>query len=93
MITEAYLNNARKIPPSVRDKYILIEADPISNAIASNTDPYMKTLANIWQRFIMPTEQVDFNCQRCLNGVLNNFRELKDSLLELQRRDILFQNL
>lgn len=82
-----YSQIARKIPNNVRDKLILNDSDPIQNAVVSSKDPMMISLAKIWFKFIEPNAQPDFNCGKCLSNVLENFRQLKPTLIALKKEN------
>lgn len=93
MISEAYLNRAKKVPPEIRDRYLLHDGDPLQNAITSGNDPYMRKIADIWFNFIDTTAERDYNCPRCMANILHNMRELKESFIYLQKQSILLNNL
>lgn len=88
-----YTQLARKIPSAVRDQRILVPSNPIGNAIGVGTDKHMHMLASIWFKFIEPHAAKDFECPKCMSNILQNFRELRPTLIALQREEKLLKML
>lgn len=76
---------AKRIPHQVRSERILTGYDPIQNAVPVQANPHMLLLFEVWFTFIEPTKEKKYNCPVCLQNVLNNFREMKGDLIELER--------
>ena len=81
----SYETTAKKIPDQVRGERLLVPADPIRNAVPVSTNKHMQLLFAIWYEFVEPYGQGDIGCQVCVKGILNNFRELKPTLMEMER--------
>jgi hypothetical protein len=72
------------IPDDVRSKRLLTESNPIHNATASLSDPNMVILVKVWETFIEPQKEVG-TCPICLNNILTNFRQMHETLIELEQ--------
>jgi hypothetical protein len=75
---------ARLIPDKVRSLKLITDADPISNAIAVSSNYDMMELAEIWYTFIEPHKEKTY-CPICLNNILNNFKNMRSVLIELEK--------
>lgn len=75
---------AKRIPDKVRSLRLITEADPISNALQSSADYNMMLLAEIWYEFIEPHKEKSY-CPVCLGNILNNFKNMRDVLIELEK--------
>lgn len=73
---------ASTIPSEIRTSLLLTVDDPITNAVASKDNQYMKILMKIWYEYIEPGQIPD--CSICINNVLTNFRQMRDALIELE---------
>lgn len=80
-----YRQLARKIPDNVRSQRIICAADPITHALPVQVNQHMSLLFAVWHEFIEPHKQPVYNCPVCLNNVLQNFREMKGDLIDLER--------
>lgn len=58
--------------------------DPIGNAQPSQGNPHMRLLFAIWTEFIEPLPDADLGCSLCLRRILRNFKELKQTLEQLE---------
>jgi hypothetical protein len=76
---------AIKIPDNVRSQRLICGADPIQHALPVQANPAMSLLFGIWHKFIEPNKEPTYNCPVCLNNILQNFREMKPALIELER--------
>lgn len=81
----SYKQLARKIPDNVRSQRIICEEDPIGRAQPVQTDYSMNLLYEVWFTFIEPNGTRKINCPYCLKNILNNFREMKGALIELEQ--------
>lgn len=72
-----------KIPDEVRSKRLLTNADPIQNATVSISDDNMMMLVRIWDEFIEPNKETG-TCPICLNNILTNFRQMHETLVQLE---------
>jgi uncharacterized protein (UPF0212 family) len=88
-----YRDLAILIPDNVRSQRIICDADPITHAVAVQVNYNMNLLFEVWFSFIEPTAVKKFNCPRCLQNILNNFREMKGALVELEREYQLLNSL
>ena len=77
----------RRIPSKIRKQRLLIDSDPISTAIASQNDPMMMSLAKIWYTFIEPNAVRNYGCGICMSNILQNFKEFKPMLVQLQEEE------
>lgn len=95
MTTSYFTQICRKIPDRIRDERILIPEDPIANAMPNGSDKAMRMLANIWWEFIEPKPEGerDYKCGMCLSNILNNWRQLKQSLIDLRNENDLLNRL
>lgn len=80
-----YKQLARRIPNNVRSAKLFSGSDPIANAIPISVNYNMQILFNIWFTFIEPTGEKKLNCPICLQNVLDNFRQMRGALAELER--------
>lgn len=74
---------ASRIPLEVRQLRILSDSDPISHAMPTSSNPHMMLLAEIWYAFIESHKEKSY-CPICLANILQNFREMKADLIELE---------
>jgi hypothetical protein len=74
---------ARKIPDKAR--IWILETNAIFKAIANNTDPHMKGLLAIWDTYIDKLDKKEFDCSWCMARIHQNFINLQDSLIEIER--------
>lgn len=88
-----YIGTARKIPDNVRTQRLIVDADPIDNAIAVQTNYNMQLLVSVWYKFIEPNATQTLNCNKCLENILNNFREMKGALIQLEKEYQLLKDL
>lgn len=72
------------IPDEVRSERLLTDANPIHNATVSLADPNMAILVKVWETFIEPEKEVG-TCPICLNNILTNFKQMHETLIELER--------
>lgn len=89
----SYKFYAKKIPAAVRRERILTTADPIQVAVAVPGNPAMQMLFEIWFTFIEPNGEKKYNCPVCLQNVLNNFREMKGELIQLEKESKMLEAL
>lgn len=80
-----YRSIARKIPDNVRSRLIICDADPITHAVPVQVNYHMNVLFEVWFEFIEPSSPKKYNCPICLQNILNNYREMKGALIELER--------
>lgn len=80
-----YKQIASKIPDNVRSQRIICTADPIQHAVAVQVNYQMNLLFEVWFTFIEPSTPRKYNCPICLQNILNNFREMKGALVQLER--------
>lgn len=88
-----YTQTARKIPQKVRDERILTDLDPISIATPSAKDKNMMMLAKIWYEFIEPLSERNFDCPKCMAGILSNYKQLKPTLIQLSQEEQMISSL
>ena len=88
-----YRNIARLIPDNVRSTRIICSADPIHHAHPVQANEHMSLLFAVWHEFIEPNKSPTFNCPVCLNNILQNFREMKGELIDLEREYKLLNSL
>lgn len=81
----SYRNIALKIPDRVRSERLLIDADPIYNARPHASNKDMQLLFAIWSDFIEKKSSDDMYCPICLRNILQNFREIKDELINIEK--------
>ncbi|TWP31893.1 hypothetical protein ETU08_00090 [Apibacter muscae] len=74
---------AKKIPNNVRSQILITEEDIIHKAIPVNGNKEMQILNKIWHEFIEPNKELT-NCPVCLNNILTSFKQMKESLIELE---------
>lgn len=77
----------RKIPKVVREDKLLSDLEPILNATASVKDKNMLMLAKIWYEFIEPLSEKNYDCPKCLAGILSSWRELRPTLINLSKEE------
>lgn len=77
----------RKIPKVVREDKLLSDSEPILNATASVKDKNMLMLAKIWYEFIEPLSEKNYDCPKCLAGILSSWRELRPTLINLSKEE------
>lgn len=88
-----YKELAKKIPDRVRSERLMVEADPIDNAQAVSSNQHMQLLFAIYTDFLFPGKEEDITCWRCLQRILNCFRELKPHLVELEKMNRLLNTI
>lgn len=76
---------ASRIPDRIRSERLLVDADPIGNAVATSTNPAMQMLFAIWYEFVEPSNNGNIDCPYCLQNILTNFRAIVPALLGLER--------
>jgi hypothetical protein len=72
---------AELIPPEYRKE--ILELDMIGRAIGQTSDPTMHYLATIWTNYIEPDFTGD--CNLCMGRVLDNFKQMKNILVEMEK--------
>jgi hypothetical protein len=80
-----YKQLAIRIPDNVRSQRIICDNDPITNAVPVQVNYHMNLLFEVWFTFIEPSTLKKYNCPVCLQNILNNFKEMKGALIELER--------
>jgi hypothetical protein len=88
-----YKQLARRIPDNVRSQRIICEEDPITHAVPVQGNYHMSLLFEVWFTFIEPNAPKQYNCPFCLQNVLNNFRQMKGALIELEKEYQLLNSL
>ncbi|HRA42318.1 MAG TPA: hypothetical protein PLV31_01345 [Gammaproteobacteria bacterium] len=73
---------AALIPAEYRTE--ILEMDMIANAQPTNTCSTMHYLATIWKNYIEPTFTGD--CNLCYSRVLNNYKQLLPTLIDLEKQ-------
>ena len=84
---------ARRIPDAVRSERLLTPDDPILRAQGNAANIYMQLLFAVWFEFVEPYGQKNINCPQCLGRILENFRAMRPSLLELEKEYRILQQL
>jgi hypothetical protein len=72
---------AKQIPPEYRKE--ILHTNMISGAVATASDASMSYLGIIWKNYIDPNENMD--CGLCLQRILENYRQMQPSLIELEK--------
>lgn len=72
---------ANLIPAEYRKE--ILELNIIEKAVAIAGDPNMDYLSTIWKDYIEPDFEPD--CPLCFTRVLKNFKNLKPTLIELEK--------
>lgn len=95
MESSYYTQICRRIPDRIRDERILVPEDPIANAMPNGSNKPMRMLANIWWEFVEPKPEGDrdYKCPACLSGILNNWRQLKQTLIDIRDENELLKRL
>jgi hypothetical protein len=73
----------KKIPDEVRAQRLLTKEDPINKAQISLDDANMAMLVEIWKTFIEPHKEIG-TCPICLDNIRTNFRQMHETLIELE---------
>lgn len=84
---------AKKVPTQVRELKILTEENPVYTATANKSDKNMMMLAKVWYEFIEPNAERNYNCNICMNNILNGWKELFPALKELSIEHKLLESL
>lgn len=69
------------IPPEYRKE--ILDLDMIGRAVGTSSDATMGYLIIIWKNYIEPDFSPD--CNLCIGRVLDNFRQMKKVLVELEK--------
>lgn len=77
------------IPKKYRDK--ILEENLIYKAIATPEDRHMTILFTIWVEFVEPGKKEDGGCLICLGKILDHYRALKDTFIDLAKEDNLLE--
>lgn len=80
---------AKRIPNNVRSEILLTDDDIIENSISVWDNKNMQILLRIWKDFIEPSFEI-CQCPTVIANVHTNFRQMKNSLIELENE---YQNL
>lgn len=75
---------AKRIPDKVRSQRIVTISDPILYALPNQFNPHMMMLAEIWYEFIETNKERSY-CPVCLSNILNNYRQMKQALIDLEK--------
>ena len=75
---------ARRIPNEVRHLRLLTASDPITNALPNSSNHHMMLLAEVWYTFIEPYKERNY-CPICLANILENFKQMKADLFQLEK--------
>lgn len=62
----------------------------IATAQANQSDKAMHYLFTIWKNYINPEEKNE--CNLCLKRVLDNYKAMQETLIELERESNLLKN-
>ncbi|HQW16466.1 MAG TPA: hypothetical protein PLG68_17155 [Niabella sp.] len=73
---------AAMIPAEYRKE--ILEMDMVANAHPTSTCNTMHYLATIWKNYIEPTFTGD--CNLCYSRVLNNYKQLLPTLIDLEKQ-------
>jgi len=65
----------------------ILDSNAIYKAIAIPTDPHMFMLFTIWETYVNPESGMDRNCTACLGKILNDFKTLQETFVELRREE------
>lgn len=77
---------ALKIPRRYRDK--ILEENVIYRAIQDSQDKYMILLFTIWREYMEPgLREVDITCGICIGRVLDSYRALQSTFVELAKAE------
>ena len=74
----------KMIPDDVRSQRLMVDPCPIFHATVSMSDTHMALLVKIWSTFIEPMKQIDTGCPICLENIRTNFRQMYETLVELE---------
>ncbi len=80
---------AQLIPTEYRKEILLTNS--IQTAIATTTDPTMMYLAKVWKEYVEPNEKLD--CGLCMERILNNYRQLQNIFIELEKQSSLLDQI
>lgn len=85
-----YVDIAKKIPGEYRAEILQLNSIDLARASADN--PSMIYLFTVWKNFIQPDEGLDSACGSCLQNILNNWYELKGTLIKMEKKSNLLKN-
>jgi hypothetical protein len=88
-----YLQLAKKIPDRIRSERLMTMDDPIENAQAVSSNLQMQLLFAIYTEFLFPGKEEDINCWRCLNRIINCFKEMRPYLIQLEKENHLLNSI
>lgn len=78
---------AKRIPDKIRSERLMVDADPIYNAIAVSSNTQMQLLFAIYTEFLFPNNDgLDIDCPKCLGRIKNSFNEMRPYLIELEKQ-------
>lgn len=80
-----YRQIALRIPDNVRSQRLMVDSDPIGNAVPVQTNYAMNLLFEIWFSFVEPNGVKKLNCPGCLKRVLDNFHKMKGELIAIEK--------
>ena len=72
---------AALIPPEYRKE--ILDLDMIGRAIGNSSDATMAYLITIWKNYIEPDFSPD--CNLCIARVLDNFKQMKATLVDMEK--------
>lgn len=79
---------AAQIPAEYRREILL--TNMIATAVPNMQDKAMHYLFTIWKNYINPEEKGD--CILCFKRVLDNYKAMQETLIELERESNLLKN-
>lgn len=85
-----YRQLANQLPANVRKT--ILEENLISKARQAG-DGMTEKLFIYWRNYMEPGRELDLSCSTCVSGVLENWRRLQSSLIELEKDSKLLNSL
>jgi hypothetical protein len=82
---------ASRIPAEYRRE--ILETNMISQAVANVADTSMYYLLNIWQTYVDPGNKIDVGCGLCREQILKNYREMQQTLVNMEKQSNLLTSL
>lgn len=70
-----------RIPQEIRA--LIIEQELIDKAIQSIDNPQMMKLLKIWHEYIEPHKEMT-GCPICIGNILTNWKQMKDTIIEME---------
>lgn len=87
----SYREIAQRIPAEYRKE--ILETNIITKAQASAMDVSMVYLFIIWRNHVEPNNDLSLECGLCITRILDNFKQLLDTLVELEKESRLLNSL